>query len=78
MTDRADELKQEIFRKVEEYYREVHRPHQRAPFDPGKTSVRYAGRVFDEREMIALVDSALDFWLTSGPYPRRFEKDLAA
>ena len=48
------------------------------PFVPGETPVRYAGRVFDEREMVSLVDSALDFWLTAGRFAEEFESELAA
>lgn len=48
---------------------------------PLKTSSQppfsYAGRVFDEEEVVNLVDSALEFWLTSGRYTRQFEEDLA-
>jgi CDP-6-deoxy-D-xylo-4-hexulose-3-dehydrase len=40
--------------------------------------ISYASRVFDEHEMINLVDSALEFWLTSGRYTDRFEKEFAA
>jgi CDP-6-deoxy-D-xylo-4-hexulose-3-dehydrase len=47
-------------------------------FVPGKTPVRYAGRVFDEKEMTSLVDSALDFWLTSGRFTKQFERALGA
>lgn len=43
----------------------------------GETPVRYAGRVFDERELQNLVDSSLDFWLTSGRYSEQFEMDFA-
>lgn len=39
--------------------------------------IPYAGRVYDSREMIALVDSALEFWLTSGRYTEQFEQRLA-
>ena len=38
------------------------------PFNREKDTVRYAGRVFDEKELVALVDSSLDFWLTEGRY----------
>lgn len=41
-------------------------------FIPGKTRIHYSGRVFDEKEMQALVDSALDFWLTLGPKGSKF------
>ena len=74
----ADQLKQEILLKVEEYYRLVHQPVQEQNFEAGKTRVNYAGRVFDEKEMRNLVDSSLDFWLTYGDYSRTFEKKLAA
>jgi CDP-6-deoxy-D-xylo-4-hexulose-3-dehydrase len=40
-------------------------------------NIRYAGRVFDEKEMVNLVDSSLDFWLTAGRYYQQFEKSLA-
>lgn len=47
-------------------------------FVPGVTTVGYAGRVFDDAEVRALVRSALDFWLTAGPETERFERELAA
>ncbi len=72
-----DKLKQEIFQKVKEYYKMVHKPQREKKFIEGKSRVNYAGRVFDEAEMINLVDSALDFWLTYGKYSKEFEKDLA-
>jgi CDP-4-dehydro-6-deoxyglucose reductase, E1 len=46
-------------------------------FVPGKHPVRYAGRVFDEKEILSLVDSALDFWLTAGRFTEQFETSLA-
>ncbi|MFQ5406728.1 MAG: lipopolysaccharide biosynthesis protein RfbH [Candidatus Micrarchaeia archaeon] len=45
-------------------------------FVAGKTKVHYAGRVFDEKEVNALVESALDFWLTLGPCGEEFEKNF--
>ena len=41
------------------------------------TTVRYAGRVFDEKELMNLVDSSLDFWLTAGRYADEFESRFA-
>ena len=76
MTAQA-QLKKEILAKVAEYYRVVHAPSQAAPFVPGATRINYAGRVFDETEMVNLVDASLDFWLTYGPYSRQFEQQLA-
>ncbi len=71
------QLKKEILAKVEEYYRLVHGAAQAAPFVPGKTRVNYAGRIFDQDELVNLVDSSLDFWLTYGDYSRSFEKRFA-
>jgi CDP-6-deoxy-D-xylo-4-hexulose-3-dehydrase len=46
-------------------------------FIPGETKVNYAGRVFDEKEMVAVVDSVLDFWLTLGVKGREFTEKFA-
>ena len=73
----AESLKKEILEKVAEYYRLVHAPVADTSFVPGKSRVNYAGRVFDEKEMINLVDSALEFWLTYGRWSKDFEKGLA-
>lgn len=45
-------------------------------FVPGDR-IPYAGRVFDEKEIANLIDSSLDFWLTTGRYAERFEKEFA-
>ena len=68
-------MKQEILEKVAEYFQLEHK--KETPFEPGKTRIPYAGRVYDEKEMINLVDSALEFWLTSGRYADCFEKGLS-
>jgi CDP-6-deoxy-D-xylo-4-hexulose-3-dehydrase len=57
------------------YYHHAHG--QKKDFTPGDR-IPYAGRVFDEQEIAALVDSSLDFWLTTGRYAEKFEKDFAA
>jgi CDP-6-deoxy-D-xylo-4-hexulose-3-dehydrase len=70
-----EHIRQEIFEKV----RELHDLRRRdGEFRPGASKISYAGRVFDEKEMVALVDSSLDFWLTSGRYADAFEQELAA
>jgi CDP-6-deoxy-D-xylo-4-hexulose-3-dehydrase len=59
---------------------ELVREHASAPapaFEPGRTTVGYAGRVFGPEEVISLVDAALDFWLTAGPRAAEFEAALA-
>jgi CDP-6-deoxy-D-xylo-4-hexulose-3-dehydrase len=70
-----DEIRQEIFSKI----RDLHslRKQTEQTFIPGTSPIPYAGRVYDEKEMIALVDASLDFWLTTGRYADRFEKGLA-
>src|SRR5207253_1153255 len=72
---RADRGRAGIDRLVTELWRERS---SRARFEPGKSTVNYAGRVFDDAEIRALVRSSLDFWLTAGPETAAFERDLAA
>ncbi len=47
-------------------------------FVAGKTSVPYAGRVYDGKELVDLVSSSLDFWLTAGRYAKQFEGKLSS
>ena len=74
MTTRADELRARILDLVTEYHDEAFA----APtFVPGETAVRVSGKVFDADEMRNLVDSSLDFWLTTGRYAAEFEREFA-
>lgn len=77
MSTEAEQLKEEILAKVKDYYALQHKPDQQADFVPGKSRVNYAGRVFDEHELVNLVDSSLEFWLTYGRYSRAFEAKLS-
>ena len=72
---KKDELKAQILELTREYYKEVHA--QKKEFEPGKTFVHYGGRYFNDEEMVNLVDSSLDFWLTQGPWTHKFERRLA-
>lgn len=72
----ANDLKTDILAKVAEYYRLVHAPKQEASFQAGMSRVQYAGRVFDQREMVNLVDASLDFWLTAGRFAETFSGQL--
>ena len=72
---KKEDLKQQILDLTREYYREVHG--QKKEFKPGETFVNYGGRYFDDEEMVNLVDSSLDFWLTAGPWAHKFETRLA-
>jgi len=73
---RAQQLRAEILAKTAEYYAEAFGGE--TDFQPGTSRVPYAGRVFDEREVVSLVDSSLDFWLTYGRFSKQFEEDLAS
>jgi len=73
--DPAEALRAEILAKVAEYYRLKHADR---PFAPGRTRVQYAGRVFDEQEMMHAADAVLDFRLTHGRFGREFERKLGA
>lgn len=72
---KKEELKAQILELTREYYKEVHA--QKKEFEPGKTFVHYGGRFFNDEEMVNLVDSSLDFWLTQGPWTHKFERRLA-
>ena len=67
------EAREEILALVAEYTKAYKMP---KPWQPGER-ISYAGRVFDEREIVDLVDSSLDFWLTAGRYTEKFEREFA-
>ncbi len=71
----TEDLRQDILEQVAKYYREAH---ENREFVPGKTTVQYAGRVYDEQELQNMVSAVLDFWLTAGPYAEQFEASLGA
>jgi CDP-6-deoxy-D-xylo-4-hexulose-3-dehydrase len=68
-----NQARQEILKMVEEY---ANRYHSKEEYQPGDR-IPYAKRVYDSDEMVNLVDSALEFWLTSGRYSKAFESELA-
>lgn len=71
---RDAQLRDEILKLVEEYYLERFAGRS---FEPGKDTIHYAGRVFDADELIKLVDSSLDFFLTASRYSDQFETEFA-
>ena len=73
----AEALRQQILELTAKYYTLVH-DKSSEEFLPGKSRINYAGRCFDEKEMVNLTDSALEFWLTAGRYTRQFEERFAA
>ncbi len=68
------ETREEILELVRKYYREKFGSRQ---FDPRSDLVHYAGRVFDEKEVVNLVDASLDFFLTADRYAEQFESRFA-
>ncbi len=68
------EAREEILALVKEYCDTYH--NQKKPFEDGDR-IPYASRVYDSKEMVNLVDSSLEFWLTSGRYTDEFEKKFA-
>ena len=68
------DLKSQILRLTEWFAEENHAP---KPFSQGDR-IKYSGRVYDSAEMVNLVDSALEFWLTSGRFTDEFERKLAS
>ena len=64
----------EILEAVTAYYHAYKK--NRGTFQPGNR-ITYAARVFDEKEMCALTEAVLDFWLTTGRFAEQFEREFA-
>src|ERR1700730_18510553 len=67
-------LRDSILELVARYYAEAFPP---AEFIPGQSSIPVSGKVFDAADVCSLVDSSLDFWLTTGRFAEQFERKLA-
>ena len=67
-------LRNEIIIKTIDYYQ---LRFGKKEFVPGKTRVNYAGRVFDESELVNAVDASLDFWLTEGRFSEEFSENIS-
>ena len=68
------EAKEEILKLVEEYCDKYHNTNKE--WKEGDR-ISYASRIYNHEEMVNLVDSALEFWLTSGRYTKEFEEEFA-
>lgn len=68
-----NDLKKKILDLVVDYFNEYHK---KKPFDFGNSKIGYGGRFYDEKEIVNLVDSSLDFWLTAGPWTEKFESKM--
>ena len=67
------QAREEILSMTEAYYHQFHQ--KKKEFQEGDR-IAYASRVYDSEEMKNLVDSALEFWLTSGRYTEEFEREF--
>ncbi len=76
MFENVDEKKdrEKILEEVKQYYEKYHNISKK--FKEGD-KISYASRVYNSEEMMNLVDSALEFWLTSGRYTKKFEEEFA-
>jgi CDP-6-deoxy-D-xylo-4-hexulose-3-dehydrase len=70
----SEDIRSAIMQLVDEYCALVHGDKD---FIPGQSPVPVSGRVFDASDVRSLVDSALEFWLTTGRFNERFQTDLA-
>ena len=68
------QARESILEMVKEYCDKYH--NQEKPFEEGDR-IPYASRYYGHEEMVNLVDSSLEFWLTSGRYTDQFEKEFA-
>ena len=73
MTEKEN-IKNKIIFLTKEYYKELEK--EKKPYKEGDR-INYSGRYYDQEELINLVDSSLEFWLTSGRYTKKFEKEFA-
>lgn len=71
---KPEEIKNKILSLTREFYKEKFSNNN---FIPGKSRVNYAGRVFDENELVNLVDASLDFWLTEGRFSESFAEKIS-
>jgi CDP-6-deoxy-D-xylo-4-hexulose-3-dehydrase len=67
-------MRDQILQFVKEYH---DLSQQEGSFIPGKDVIPFARRVYDSNELVSLVDSSLDFWLTAGRFAAQFEKEYA-
>jgi len=73
----AEIVKSRIQADVQKYYDAVHKPALSRKFRAGVDRVNYAGRVFGSEELMNLVDSSLEFYLTAGRYDKQFSEKFS-
>ena len=73
ITQKGKQLREKILGLISEYYEISHNNNK---FIPGKTIIPVSGKVYDDNDLQMLVSSSLDFWLTSGRFNDKFEREL--
>ena len=68
-----EKIRKKIFEMVKNEYEGI----EKKKFIPGKTRVPVSGRTYDYTDINSLIDSALDFWLTTGRFNASFEEKLS-
>src|SRR3954453_6034539 len=74
MTNRADQVRQEILKLSAEYFSLAF---PQCEFIPGQSPVPVSGKCVDEDDLRSVIDSALDAWFTTGRFAQEFERKLA-
>lgn len=70
---KQEKIREKILKEVRNYYLS----NDKETFKPGYSKINYAGRIYNQEELINLVDASLDFWLTAGRYAAKFEKEFS-
>jgi CDP-6-deoxy-D-xylo-4-hexulose-3-dehydrase len=70
----TNDIKNQILELSKLYY---NKKLESSKFIPGKSRINYAGRVFDENEILNLIEASLDFWLTEGRYSEQFTEKIS-
>ena len=73
-TDDIKKIRKQIMELVSKYYKLAHNQNE---FILNQSTIPVSGKVFSEMDLQMLVSSSLDFWLTSGRFNNKFEKQLA-
>ena len=68
---------EQLKRRILDLVTEFHAAGPSAKFIPGESPVPVSGRVYDDADMSSLVDSSLDFWLTTGRFAEQFERKFS-
>ena len=74
MSEKTEDLRKQILDLTRSYYKERFKGRE---FQPNTDYIPVSGKVFDQEELLCLVDASLDFWLTAGRYAKKFEQEFA-